>query len=107
MEDVLEVYAEPMILRGPRSILMRRPSNSFKRPDNRCQPEGDRSAMIMHMSGTARAISFSSWNPGRRRHVQVTEQRTKLDFAHARWLVTKATQGGHGDSRRAGPSQYP
>src|SRR5262249_23931166 len=54
----------PMILLGPRSTLMRRPSNSFKRPDNRCQPSrGDCSAMIMNMSGTARAISFSSWNP--------------------------------------------
>ena len=42
-----------------------------------------------------------------RRHVHVTEQRTKVDFAHEmQWLVDIGYPEAAGDSRGAGQSQH-
>src|SRR5215211_3204658 len=79
-----------MIPPGRRATLMRPPSNSSKRLGNRCLAQPGRPQRYDYeyeRNGTRNLLLFVEPQAGRR-HVQVTEQRTKVDFAHEmQWLV--------------------
>ena len=90
MEDVLEVYAEPYDPRRPKvnfdetnkQLLI---ETRLPLPAQPGQPQRFDDEYERH--GTRNLFLFVEPQAGRR-HVHVTERRTKVDFAHAmQWLV--------------------
>ena len=94
MEDVLEVYAEPDDPRRPTVNVeeTRKPLIQETRlplPAQAGQPQRLDDAYERH--GTRHLLLFVEPQAGRR-HVPVTEQRTKVDLAHAmQWLVDRGS----------------
>ena len=94
MEDVLEVYAEPDDPRRPTVNVeeTRKPLITETRlplPAPAGQPQRLDDAYERH--GTRHLLLFVAPQAGRR-HVPVTEQRTKVDLAHAmQWLVDRGS----------------
>ena len=90
MEDVLEVYAEPYDPSRPKVNFDETSKQLIKetRQPLPAQPGRlQRYDYEYERNGTRNLFLFVEPQAGRR-HVQVTEQRTKLDFAHAmQWLV--------------------
>jgi DDE superfamily endonuclease len=90
MEDVLEVYAEPYDPRRPKVNFDETNKQLVKEtrrplPAQAGQPQ--RFDYEYERNGTRNLFLFVEPQAGRR-HVHVTEHRTKLDFAHAmQWLV--------------------
>lgn len=90
MEDVLEGYAEPYDPRRPKVNFDETHKQLVKEtrrplPAQAGQPQ--RFAYEYERNGTRNLFLFVEPQAGRR-HVHVTEHRTKLDFAHAmQWLV--------------------
>ena len=90
MADVLEVYAEPYDPRRPKVNLDETSQQLIKEtriplPAQAGQPQ--RFDDEYERNGTRNLFLFVEPQAGRR-HVHVTEQRTKVDFAHAmQWLV--------------------
>jgi hypothetical protein len=90
MEDVLEVYAEPYDPRRPKVNFDETRKQLIKEtriplPAQAGQPQ--RFDDEYERNGTRNLWLFVEPQAGRR-HGQVTEQRTKVDFAHAmQWLV--------------------
>jgi DDE superfamily endonuclease len=90
MEDVLEGYAEPYDPRRPKVNFDETHKQLVKEtrrplPAQAGQPQ--RFAYEYKRNGTRNLFLFVEPQAGRR-HVHVTEHRTKLDFAHAmQWLV--------------------
>ena len=90
MEDVLEVYAEPYDPKRPKvnfdetsKQLIKETRQPLPAQPGHLQRFDDEYAR----NGTRNLFLFVEPQTGRR-HVQVTEQRTKLDFAYAmQWLV--------------------
>ena len=90
MEDVLEVYAEPYEPARPKVNFDETTKQLIKatRQPLPTQPgRPQRYDYEYERNGTRNLFLFVEPQAGRR-HVQVTEQRTKVDFAHAmQWLV--------------------
>ena len=90
MEDVLEVYAEPYDPRRPKGNFDETNKQLIKEtrlplPAQPGQPQ--RFDYAYERNGTRNLFLFVEPQAGRR-HVHVTEQRTKLDFAYEmQWLV--------------------
>jgi len=90
LEDVLEVYAEPYDPTRPKVNFDETTKQLIKEtrqplPAQLGRPQ--RYDYEYERNGTRNLFLFVEPQAGRR-HVQVTEQRTKLDFAHAmQWLV--------------------
>jgi hypothetical protein len=85
MEDVLEVYAEPYDPARPKVNFDETTKQLIKetRQPLPAQPgRPQRYDYEYERNGTRNLFLFAEPQAGRR-HVQVTEQRTKLDFAHA------------------------
>jgi hypothetical protein len=94
MEDVLEVYAEPYDATRPKVNFDETTKQLMKetRQPLPAQPgRPQRYDYEYERNGTRNLFLFVEPHAGRRQ-VQVTEQRTKLDFAHAmRWLVDEGS----------------
>jgi hypothetical protein len=94
MEDVLEVYAEPYDATRPKVNFDETTKQLMKetRQPLPAQPgRPQRYDYEYERNGTRNLFLFVEPHAGRR-HVQVTEQRTKLDFAHAmQWLVDEGS----------------
>src|ERR1043165_9192052 len=90
MEDVLELYAEPYDPRRPK-VCFDETNRQFL-ADNKTPlpaPAGKprRFDYEYKRAGTRNLFLFCEWQAGWR-HVEVTAQRTKVDFAHQmKWLV--------------------
>ena len=93
MEDVLDLYANPMTQSGPWSALTRHPPSCWLTLGPRCWPSrGDRCGRTTSTGGRVPLNLFLACEPKAGwRHVAVTERRTMQDFAHQmRWLVDEA-----------------
>ena len=109
MEDVLEVYAEPYDPTRPKvnfDETTKQLIQETRQPLPAQLGQPPRYDYEYARNGTRNLFLFVEPQAGRR-HVQVTEQRTKVDFAHAmQWLVDEGYPRSHRDSGRAGQSQY-
>jgi DDE superfamily endonuclease len=94
MEDVLEVYAEPYDPLRPKVNVDETTKQRIQetRPPLPAQPgRPQRSDYAYERNGT-RTLLLGVEPQAGRRQVQVTEQRTKVDFAHAmQWLVDEGS----------------
>ena len=94
MEDVLDLYAEPYDPARP-VVCFDETSTQLladARPPIPAKPGRPRREDYEYVRGGTRNL-FLTCEPlaGRWRHVEITERRTKLDFAHQmRWLVVEA-----------------
>ena len=96
MEDVLELYAEPYDPRRPKVCFdetSRQLLADTKAPLPARPGKPARFDYEYRREGTRNLFLFCEWQAGWR-HVEVTQQRTKLDFAHQmRWLVDERYPG--------------
>jgi hypothetical protein len=90
MADVLEVYAEPYDPTRPKVNFDETTKQLIPEPRQPLPAQPGRPQRYDYedaRNGTRNLLLFVEPQAGRR-HVQVTEQRTKVDFAHAmQWLV--------------------
>lgn len=92
MEDVLEVYAEPYAPKRPKVNFDETSKQLIKETRHPLPPQPgkpQRCDYEYERNGTRNLFLFVEPEAGWR-HVNVTEQRTKLDFAHQmQWLVNE------------------
>ena len=92
MEDVLEVYAEPYDPKRPKVNFDETSKQLIKETRSPLPPQPGKPQRFDYeyeRNGTRNLFLFVEPQAGWR-HVEVTEQRTKLDFAHQmQWLVNE------------------
>ena len=110
MEDVLDLYAEPYDPARP-VVCFGETSTQLladARPPIPAKPGRPRREDCEYVRGGARNLFLTCEPLAGWRHVEITERRTKLDFAHQmRWLVVEGLPGGRGDPGGLGQSEHP